>query len=730
MDNFQTTTADDINIAFSTIQGLHAKLNNPQENSITFDDFEHQRIVLLADEAHHINADTKKGKQQTIDNIEPSWENTAERIFQANPDNVLLEFTATADLTTLELASKYNSKLIFDYPLKKFRENKYSKEVKILQSDLDQWDRTLLAIIISQYRRKIFESHKILIKPVVLLKSKTIGESQDFFIEFVNRIDNLSIHDLKKASEINAPIIKKAFGYFAANNISLDNLVGELREDFSIDKLITVNSKDESESKQIAVNTLEDKNNEYRVVFTVNMLNEGWDVLNLFDIVRLYETRDGKNGLPGKTTVSEAQLIGRGARYCPFRLSDDESLFERKYDDDIDNPMRICEELYYHCFNEPRYVAELNKALVDSGIKAAVTKEVHLSLKPSFKSTTLYKAGFVFINERVKDTREDVFSIDKYLINKEYKVSLRSRFTKESGAFDKQEQSDNSKINRGIQLSSLGNTVIRKAMNKLSFYRFSNLKVYFPNLKSVTEFIESGNYLNNIKIAVNATSAQHELFSPNERLEIAISVLNNISQKLSAEKAEYRGTKEFKPYLIKDKFVDKTLNFTINDSEDKEAGVGQYETTNPELRLNLENVDWYAFNDNYGTSEEKYLVKYIEQVYSKLRDRYDEVYLVRNERFFKIYNFSNGKPTEPDFVLFLMEKDSDKSMYYQVFIEPKGAPWINQDQWKEDFLMSIKEEGLVEQLWKGRHYNIWGMPFFNEDNKSRFNDAFESSLIL
>ncbi len=73
---------------------------------------------------------------------------------------------------------------------------------------------------------------------------------------------------------------------------------------------------------------------------------------------------------------------------------------------------------------------------------------------------------------------------------------------------------------------------------------------------------------------------------------------------MSAEKAEYRGTKEFKPYLIKDKFVDKTLNFTINDSEDKEAGVGQYETTNPELRLNLENVDWYAFNDNYGTSEE------------------------------------------------------------------------------------------------------------------------------
>ena len=38
---------------------------------------------------------------------------------------------------------------------------------------------------------------------------------------------------------------------------------------------------------------------------------------------------------------------------------------------------------------------ELNKALVDSGIKAALTKEVHLSLKPSFKSTTLYEASCI-----------------------------------------------------------------------------------------------------------------------------------------------------------------------------------------------------------------------------------------------------------------------------------------------------------------------------------------------
>ena len=64
-------------------------------------------------------------------------------------------------------------------------------------------------------------------------------------------------------------------------------------------------------------------------------MNEGWDVLNLFDIVRLYEGRDSNNGNPGKTTLSEAQLIGRGARYYPFALEEGQDGFTRKFDDEI-----------------------------------------------------------------------------------------------------------------------------------------------------------------------------------------------------------------------------------------------------------------------------------------------------------------------------------------------------------------------------------------------------------
>ena len=72
--------------------------------------------------------------------------------------------------------------------------------------------------------------------------------------------------------------------------------------------------------------------NPIRAIFAVQKLNEGWDVLNLFDIVRCYETRDSGRNKIGKTTMSEAQLIGRGARYFPFKQSETDNKYCRKFD--------------------------------------------------------------------------------------------------------------------------------------------------------------------------------------------------------------------------------------------------------------------------------------------------------------------------------------------------------------------------------------------------------------
>ena len=132
VENFQAVNSDEINILFTTIQGLHTRLNVPSENSITYEDFENKDIILMSDEAHHINAETKKGKLTDKDKSDiASWENTVNKIFKKNPNNYLLEFSATVDLENELIKEKYANKLIFDYPLKNFRKDKYSKEVKV-----------------------------------------------------------------------------------------------------------------------------------------------------------------------------------------------------------------------------------------------------------------------------------------------------------------------------------------------------------------------------------------------------------------------------------------------------------------------------------------------------------------------------------------------------------------------------------------------------------------------
>jgi type III restriction enzyme len=746
VDNFQAGSDDCINIAFSTIQGLHTGLNNPQENSLTFDDFQDKKIALISDEAHHINVETKAGlktnvfgeptilntKGITVDEALEivSWESTVNRIVNANPHNILLEFTATVDFNNPNIAKKYADRLIFDYPLKQFRIDGYSKDVKVLQADANLFDRALQAILLSQYRRKLFEKNKQVIKPVLLFKSKTIAESKAFQEEFIKGVHGLTV---KKLGQIKAnakdEVLVKMFEYFDVNKVTLENLVSELREDFSAEKTISVNSKEESEEKQLAINTLEASDNEYRAVFAVDKLNEGWDVLNLFDIVRLYDTRDSANNKPGETTIREAQLIGRGARYCPFKLNEADDASKRKFDADAENEMRICEELYYHSTYNPKYIQELTSALVTSGIMADKTVKRSLNIKDEFKESKFYKSGMLFLNEQEKYTRQDVFGLPSSVRDTLYKVSLRTGFNLSSGIFDEQSKQGVEKKEKDFVIKDFNSSVVKKAIYKLEFYSFSNLKTYFPNLESLDDFITDKKYLGSVKMTISGLAPQLDNLSPDDVLDAVLQVLELISKGISGDKLEYKGSKEFKPYLVKDKISEKVLTFAENESEDKEFGKSISNAQETSIYLDLSNKSWYVFNDCFGTSEEKYFIKYVDKLYAQLREKYDEVYLVRNERFFKLYNFDDGRALEPDFVLFLHQKAKPKSFHYQVFIEPKGNHLKETDAWKQKFLVSLKKEHKVEQLWADRKYIVWGLPFYNNSEETQFTDEFTKELL-
>jgi type III restriction enzyme len=79
----------------------------------------------------------------------------------------------------------------------------------------------------------------------------------------------------------------------------------------------------------------------------------------------------------------------------------------------------------------------------------------------------------------------------------------------------------------------------------------------------------------------------------------------------------------------------------------------------------------------------------IHTIIDDINNGYKNVYLVRNERHFCLYDFAQGRRFEPDFVLLSQNKNSQ--CHYQFFIEPKGKHLQQMDKWKEDFLLEIEK---------------------------------------
>lgn len=574
VENFQGVSTDCINLCLTTIQSLHVALNSNRENAPTYEDFSDQPVVLISDEAHHMNSDTKKNfTKEEVESIN-SWEATEKRIFNCDNGrlpNVLLEFTATADLDDSNIAKKYDDKIIYDYPLKKFREDRYSKEVMDVVSDLSPMDRAIQAIVLSQYKRHLFGIIRQDVKPVVMFKSKTIKDNKTFFDEFIDTVNHLNVRKLEGIEKRANGSVASAFTYYKKEKISLDSIVLELQEEFNEERLLLVDGNNINAEKQQLLNSLEEKGNQIRAVFAVDMLNEGWDVLNLYDIVRLYDTRDAKNGKPGKTTMQEAQLIGRGARYMAFMnpANPDMEVGMRKYDDDTENPLRQIETLHYHCANNPRYIQELHTALVKTGIKASGYIQQEMFLKEDFMKRDLYSEGLVFMNKRVPVAEcEDDGTIGADVRSKTFTVNMPSGKMKTGLLFGDNVQEALTSVTAFCTFHEIGAHVIRCAINSFPIFFFDNLKRLYPSLYSIEEFISNEKYLRDLSVRIVGRETSIAAYSQNDKLFIAKEVLRQLEPIMNIRGKSYKGTKLFIPAEFKSIFRKKiTLNFTKQASD-------------------------------------------------------------------------------------------------------------------------------------------------------------------
>lgn len=715
VQSFDESDPQNINIKFTTIQLLHSDMTIAKENAISLEDFQNRRIVLLADEADAFNVATRS--ENTLDG---NWENTIQSIHCQNTDNILLEFTATMDLETPQIEAKYADKAIFKYDLKEFRSDGYSKEIELMKVASDQKNRVMHALLLNLYRQVLAANHGINLKPVVLFKAKrTIAESElnkKRFHQWIDMLTGEDIDRLRNGADVDG-IIKRAFEYFNLVGITTSDIVRRTKENFREENCISANNDAEKERNQMLLNSLEDEDNPIRAVFAVNKLDRGWDVLNLFDIVRMYDDRNEESkGKIGKTTRAEAQLIGRGARYFPFRVEEGQSLYMRKYDNDLNNELRILETLYYHIMEDSRYVSEIKKALNEAGIGNENTVRKTLYLKESFKQTRFFREARVVYNTKVPRQYDKVMSLDDLSVKrKNYVYRLDELKSSAILAFGDGSGTTVESEGRDILLRAIPPHVVRYALTTVPFFRFNNLRRYCPNLRSYTEFISADEYLGSLEITFKGSRERMNRLTHLDYLKAVQGLLASIEQEIKANKTEYEGS----PYIskhLRDIFDTKEVPVP---KDDENRLRGQEEE--------LADKDWYAYNANYGTSEERAFITLFARRYENFTKKYEDIYVIRNEKVVKIID-RQGRGFEPDFLLYLRDRNS-VHMVYQIFIEPKGNHLVGKDKWKEDFLKEMQGNGLSLKI-DTDNYLITGVPFYNEGNENEFREQLEKMLMI
>jgi type III restriction enzyme len=721
VQNFSGVNDDDINILFSTLTNIHGKLATYKENNLTFEGLsdESKKLIIIADEAHNLNSYTKvkqKGKDLVDDGLEnydfsklnageseefASWEGTIKKLLHANPANILLEYTATIP-NKPEVRAKYDDKVIYQYDITKFRDHGYSKHPYTQTSQSNSMDRALLGTFTSFYRQKLAEKKGLFIKPVLLLKANRASLSdtfdpnkdvylKDFEISYSQKIASLTTQEfLELKTKYNKEALYSKVFNFLESELDSEQIIEEIKIEFGNGKVLVSSSGDDTEFRNL--NTLEEKQNPFRVVIAVNTLDEGWDVLNLFDIVRLYENGAGK----GNNTVAEAQLIGRGVRYNPIidPQSPDKDRFKRKFDT---SDYKDLETLYFHSINDSNYISSLEKELKALGLSQS--REYKFKIKDDILQSDFWQKMVLYKNEVKQKHRDGKTPLEIYLKNCENRKQspVVASFNLLSKGESISVLDDNDEINNQTAQNYKPLDIVEKsfwfeALDR-AFFDFKKLQSIFPNCTGKSDFID--NYLQKIQIRINSDSSDIPKFS---KLNIAITTLQNLIIILNSNTFENIGTTKFIQYKLSD--VIKATDSIFKKEEP--------------LKINISESENYIAQDViYGTSLEIEFVKHIKNLVNESKLNKNEIKLVRNEQYFAIYEFDTARAFYPDFVLY----HTKKQQTIQFFIEPKGGH-LEGETWKEDFLKEIENKLEIND----ERFKVVGLSFFKEGQESQFLD--------
>ncbi len=699
INNLNESQASAINIYFSTIQGLFSLFTKAKENAITLEDLKNQKLVFLADEAHHLNTETKKKLNDSEASEKRNWESVVKLALEQNKDNLLLEFSATIPKEK-SVEEKYKNLKVATYTLKEFSEDKFCKNIYSLSYENKELEtRFLGACVSSLYKELLAQHHNIEnFKPCILFKSERIEDSKENQERFNAFLENLSPLDLENFFNYSRnAFFKNAKNFFDERNYTA-NLVAFLQTKFKKSTQINTNNEKELEKSMLLLNSLEDRDNPKRVIFSVDKLNEGWDVLNLFDIVRL------KNKASQKDTTKDAQLIGRGARYYPFSYNDFKpsqiEFYQRKFD--LFNPLSALERLDYHAIYDSEFIAQLNNELQDLGL-GFVNEKQTIPLTPTKRFKCYYASN-------TKDKKKNLF-------NKDYtdhvKVKLQSLHVPLFAFGVREKKVDFKEENKGDTtyyiphaLDKIPLNYFLKALN-LKNLDFKTLKKAFKKhaFNNKVGFIEQ--YISPLKTNFH----KNQKFDDNKiLLKLAVYIIENLKDTLLKEQDKYEvSALELKEF--------ETHNKSLSASE---------------LEKDIPFYEWLLFKDmrKLDSKLEREFLDFINKNKEVLDKKFKEWCVLRNDHFTELKVFCNienspyyAQGFEPDFILFA-QTHSDEFLGFTCYMEAKGEHLEPSNAWKKEFLEMLENADLKSH---NKKLDLKGLPFFTFKNKS-VNDEFKTAF--
>ncbi|MFB1330382.1 DEAD/DEAH box helicase family protein [Helicobacter pylori] len=700
INNLSESHNNAINIYFSTIQGLFSLFTKAKENAITLEDLKDQKLVFLADEAHHLNTETKKKLNDSEASEKRNWESVVKLALEQNKDNLLLEFSATIPKEK-SVEEKYKNLKVATYTLKEFSEDKFCKNIYSLSYENKELEtRFLGACVSSLYKELLAQHHNIEnFKPCILFKSERIEDSKENQERFNAFLENLSPLDLENFFNYSRNAFFKAAKNFFDKQKYTPNLVAFLQTKFKKSTQINTNNEKELEKGMLLLNSLEDIDNPKRVIFSVDKLNEGWDVLNLFDIVRL------KNKASQKDTTKDAQLIGRGARYYPFSYNDFKpsriEFYQCKFD--FSNPLSALERLDYHAIYSSEFIAKLKKELQDLGLGLIEKEKTTIPLTPTKRFKCYYASN-------TKDKNKNLF-------NKDYsgpvEATLQSLHVPLFAFNVREKKVDFKEENKGDTTYYIPHTLDKIPINY--FLKALNLKnLDFKTLKKAFKKHAFNNKVGFIERYVSSLKTnfhKSQKFDDNKiLLKLAVYIIENLKDTLLKE--------QDKP--------------SVSALELKEFETHNKSLSASELEKDIPFYEWLLFKDmrKLDSDLEREFLDFINKNKEILDKKFKEWCVLRNDHFAELKVFCNienspfyAQGFEPDFILFAQTHE-DEFLGFTCYMEAKGEHLEPSNAWKKEFLEMLENAALKSH---NKKLHLKGLPFFTLHN-SVVNGDFQTAF--